>query len=147
MGFRLRGGTPKNMGQGIYWVQRYQADQKRMASAQRRADRANEKATAFNERFQRIVHNVRDYHLAHQGQQMTATPKKFEAISEKISAFEELKEWIDDNIDAAGQTHLSRLATLARSVISLCAKVRKQDVQYNGSTKILQIDKQVYRFE
>lgn len=34
MGFRLMGGRPKSMDQGIYWVQRHRDDQKRNASAQ-----------------------------------------------------------------------------------------------------------------
>lgn len=146
MGFRLRGGNPKNMGQGIYWVQRHLADQKRMAAAQRRVDRANEKAKAFNERFERIVQNFRHYHLAHKDQTMTITPKRLESLSGKIDGFEELREWINENIDTAGQTHLSRLSTLARSAISICAKIRKQDVHYDGSTKTLKIDDQFYRF-
>ena len=46
MGFRLRGGTPKNMGQGIYWVQRNLADQRAAAARQkciRKAEEADQK--------------------------------------------------------------------------------------------------------
>jgi len=47
---RFRGGSPKNMGQGQYWVRRNLDDQRRLAAAARRVDAERERAEKANAR-------------------------------------------------------------------------------------------------
>ena len=149
MGFRLRGGRPKNMGQGIYWVQRHLGDQRAAAradaAAQRRVALANQKAISFNERYHRIVDNVVSYFSANSGP-TEATPRQARALSAKIEEYNSLKTAIDQDIEAARATDLSRLATLARGIIRSCAKMRKQVCEYDAQDKLLTVDDHSFDF-
>ncbi|WP_141249506.1 hypothetical protein [Sphingobium sp. D43FB] len=146
MPFNLKGGRPKNMNQGTYWVQRQVAGQTRVEAHERRIAMANEKATAFNERYERIVQNCIGYHSRHQGEAMSGTQKQVTALTEKITEYGNLKEWIDKHIDDAKSTDLNRLATLGRAVIVSCAKARKQDVHYEASSKVLTVSGVAMKF-
>jgi hypothetical protein len=146
MPFNLKGGRPKSMKQGTYWVQRHVADQKREAARQRRIATADAKAAAFNERYSRILQNCMEYHLQHQGTQVETTQKQFERLTEKINQYNELKSWIDGHIDAAKASDLNKLATLGRAIIVICAKTRKQAVYYDASEKKLTVANTVMNF-
>ena len=107
MGFGLRGGRPKNMNQGIYWVQRHLADERRVA-------RANEKAKQFNLRFNRITQNVNSF-FDGRGQ-IEVNPKSYERINRTMELYNLAREQINSNIEDATFRDLGKLGGVDKLV-------------------------------
>jgi len=150
MGFRLRGGSPKNMRQGIYWVQRHLADtraaERRHAAAQRRVDKQNEVARKFNEKWQRISSNVSGYFTEYADLEAKVSESARDKIVDKINIYNSLRESIQNNIETASRGELSKLATAGKTCVLLCAKARGQQAAYDAGTKILVVEGVVYDF-
>ncbi|WP_252258597.1 prefoldin domain-containing protein [Erythrobacter aurantius] len=150
MGFRLRGGRPKNMGQGIYWVQRHLADsraaERRRVAEQRRVEKQNEAARKFNEKWHRISSNVTGYFTKYADVDAKASEAKRDKIVEKINEYNNLKDFIQNNIESASMGDLSKLATAGRACVLLCAKARGQKAAYDAGSKILMVEGVAYDF-
>lgn len=150
MGFRLRGGRPKNMGQGIYWVQRHLADsraaERRHAAEQRRVEKQNEAARKFNEKWHRISTNVSDYFENYAELEVKTSTSTRDKIVEKINIYNNLRQSINANVETATMGDLSKLATAGRACMLLCAKARGQMAVYDASDKTLNIEGVIYDF-
>jgi len=150
MGFRLRGGRPKNMGQGIYWVQRHLADvraaERRRLGAQRRVEAHNQKAEKFHQKWHRISANVTGYFMKYANVDAKGSASTRDKITEQIHIYNELKRSVQANIENAPMSDLSRLATAGRACMFLCAKARGQLADYNAGTKTLIIESVEYDF-
>jgi hypothetical protein len=150
MGFRLRGGSPKNMRQGIYWVQRHLADaraaERRHAAEQRRAEKRDDAARKFNEKWHRISSNVSDYFEKYADVEAKGSASTRDRIVEKINFYNNLKDSINAHIEAASMGDLSKLATAGRTCMLLCAKARGQMAAYNAGDKTLNIEGKIFDF-
>ena len=110
MPFNLRGGRPKNMGQGIYWVQRYQSDNRRRAKSELAVLR-------FNNRYNRITSEFLSIFLPYAGPGGTIEVASGSRLAKALDSYNEMKTWIDRNIDRAGNAELSKLATAAKKFL------------------------------
>lgn len=150
MGFRLRGGRPKNMGQGIYWAQRHLADsraaERRHSAEQRRVEKQNEAAKKFNEKWHRISSNISGYFTMYADLDVKTSAAKRDKIVEKINLYNELRELIQSNIQSASMGDLSKLSTAGRACVLLCAKARGQKAAYDTGTKIMIVEGVTYDF-
>ena len=150
MGFGLRGGRPKNMGQGIYWVQRHLADtratERRRVTEQRRVEKHNDAATKFNEKWKRIKNNVSNYFDASANIEAKGSLATRDKIVEKINSFNELQSYINRNIESASFRDLSKLSTSGRTCMLVWAKARGQKAAYDADCKILTIEGVAYDF-
>jgi hypothetical protein len=150
MGFRLRGGSPKNMRQGIYWVQRHlsatRAAERRHAAERRRVDKQNEVARKFNEKWHRISSNVSDYFTRYADLEAKVSESARDKIVDKINVYNRLKDSIQNNIETASMGELSKLATAGRACVLLCAKARGQKAAYDAGSKILTVEGLAYDF-
>jgi hypothetical protein len=146
MGFNLRGGRPKNMGQGNYWVQRHRDEQRRIASREIAAKKAAEKIHAFNEKWDRIYDNYMTYMKSKINQKIEATPAKFRSLQNKSIAAEELRSYINNNIDTATMRDLSKISTMYISIMKLMAKICNEKSEYISESKILIINGNSYNF-
>lgn len=150
MGFNLRGGRPKNMGQGIYWVQRNVADQKaeaRSAAAEeRRVNRLNEAATNFNEKKQRIIQNLKSYIGLNGKIEIENNPKLIETMYKKINKPNAILDAIHDDVESSSMADLSKLSKAVIDCIEFMAKHRNQKISYDKYRKVLSIDDVDYDF-
>ena len=150
MGYRLRGGRPKNMGQGIYWVQRHLADsraeERRIIAEQRRIDSKNESVRKFNEKWRRILHNHSRYYENVKGIELTISTSKFIIINKKAEIYNDISEYIGANIENATMGDLSKMATAARSNMMLLAKALGHQASYDAATKVATIEGVDYDF-
>lgn len=150
MGFRLRGGSPKNMRQGIYWVQRHLADsraaERRHAAEQRRVDKQNEVAKKFNEKWHRISSNVSGYFTNYADLEAKVSESLRDKIVDKINVYNILRGTIQNNIETASMGELSKLARAGRTCVLLCAKARGQMAAYNAGDKTLNIEGKIFDF-
>ena len=150
MGFRLRGGRPKNMGQGIYWVQRHLADahaaERRRDAEQRRVERQDEKARAFNEKYHRVTRNVSDYFSKYASVDVVTSANIRDKIVEKIDHYNKLNSSMQISIEDSTMMDVSKLATAGRSAMIACAKARGQKAVYDAASKIVFIEGISYDF-
>lgn len=150
MGFRLRGGRPKNMGQGIYWVQRHLADaraaERRRDAEQRRVERQDEKARAFNEKYHRVMRNVSDYFSKYASVDVVTSANIRDKIVEKIDHYNKLNSSMQISIEDSTMMDVSKLATAGRSAMIACAKARGQKAVYDAASKIVFIEGISYDF-
>lgn len=150
MGYRLRGGRPKNMGQGIYWVQRHltdsRAEARRIIAEQRRIESHNDAVKKFNEKWHRIVRNHSQYYENLEGIEITISTSKFDIINKKAKLYNEISEYIGANIESATMGDLSKMATAARSNMMLLAKALGHQANYDAATKVANIEGIDYDF-
>lgn len=150
MGFRLRGGTPKSMKQGIYWVQRHVADlkaaQRRREAERAREEKARETVAKLKKKLNRIIENTKLYYSRHADLPITVTEAKHDKISEAVEEYNAMKDLLSKHIDRATMRDMTKFATIAKSVITMTAKARKQAVSYDAKTKILSIDGKNYDY-
>ena len=150
MGYRLRGGRPKNMGQGIYWVQRHLADsraeERRIIAEQRRIDSKNESVRKFNEKWRRILQNHSRYYEKVIGIELTISMSKFDIINKKAEIYNDVRKYIGANIENATMGDLSKMATAARSNMMSLAKALGHEASYDAATKVATIEGVDYDF-
>lgn len=133
MPFNLRGGRPKNMGQGIYWTQRHLADTRRRASSRSAAER-------FNERFFRIdreFHRIYDVLADKKGNVPVVSGSKLDIALDEYSS---ILAYINSDPYTATQGDLSKLATRAKRILTEIAKDRGLRHEWDAKEKILTID-------
>jgi hypothetical protein len=134
MGFSLRGGRPKNMGQGIYWVQRHRDDLRRRQSA-------NDRALDFNNRYNRILQGFSDVFLAYIGPKGTIEVTANSKLHKSLSRYNEINSLIEADIDSATQGDLSKLATAAKNTLIEIAKRENWHWEWDASIKSLVLNK------
>lgn len=144
MGFRLRGGRPKNMGQGVYWTQRHLADQRATARANARIEAANASTAAFNERYSRILRNVKTYF--DDAGEITVGAADRDRIAVASDTFSALQSAIASDIEGATKTDLNKLATAAKNLISLFGKAKGEAAKWDRSTMMLVMDGRGFEF-
>lgn len=141
MTFRLRGGRPKNKGQGIYWVQRHVADQKAAArsaaTAQRQADKQKEKIDAFVGRYERLFLNVKNF-FDEQGE-IRVGEKDRDRIATAQERWEDLRQAIVDDPGSMTHADLSKFATAGKNLISVFAKAAGMHASWMPSLKQLRV--------
>ena len=133
MPFNLRGGRPKSMGQGIYWIQRHLADKRRRSTSRSSAER-------FNERFFRIdreFHRIYDVLAEENGKVTVVSGSKLDTALDEYSS---LLAYINSDPCAATQGDLSKLATRAKRILTEIAKERGLPNEWSAEHKILMID-------
>jgi hypothetical protein len=146
MGFNLRGGRPKSMNQGIYWVQRHRDDQRRIANSERAAHKNAEKISSFNEKWRRINNNYQSYMKTKASQTILTTPAKLRFLQNKVEAAAELKEMINDNIESVSMKDLSKLSTIYRDIMKKMAEACGDQVCYKSELKLLTINGKPFDF-
>lgn len=92
MAFNLRGGRPKNMSQGAYWVQRHQADGRKRESAQASAAR-------FDARYERITAQFVEVFRSFADEDGDVDVAIGSTLDAAMDDYNDLKTWIDRNID------------------------------------------------
>jgi hypothetical protein len=139
MGFRLRGGRPKQMRQGIYWVQRARDQQRVRASSYERVVR-------FNERYNRITGSFLSVYRPHSGADLKVRVANGSRLSDALDRYNELKLWIDANVEHATQSDLSKLATAAKRILIEIAKREAWNWCWEAKAKKLTINNDVLDF-
>lgn len=139
MPFNLRGGRPKNMGQGIYWVQRARDQSRRRASAFERIE-------AFNARYNRITRQLVSFMKNYGGPSGTVEVVAGSRLDQALDRYNDLKGHIDRNIDAATNGDLSKLATAAKVILVQIAKREGWQADWDVKNKRLVLKGSVYDF-
>ena len=93
----------------------------------------------FNERYGRITHNFLSVYGPYAGPDLTVSVTHGSRLSDAIDRYNELKVWIDFNIDSATHGDLSKLATAAKRILIEIAKRECWKHQWDASNKILTI--------
>lgn len=132
MPFNLRGGRPKNMRQGIYWVQRERSRSRARVCGELQALR-------FNNRYHRITSQFLSIFQPYAGRKGTIEVRIGSKIDQALDGYNDLKTWIYANIDGATKSHLSKLATAAKGVLVEIAKNEGWAFAWDTSSKALMI--------
>lgn len=134
MPFNLRGGRPKNMKQGTYWVQRHQADKARRnksVNAQLRQ----------KERYDRIFGHLGDFA---NGETFTTNEKDGAKILELKSKFDARNE--EAKSENYSRPSVSRFATSTKNLMVSLAKSVSYENYWDSNSKILYINGKEYDF-
>ena len=144
MAFNLRGGSPKSMKQGIYWVQRHLADQKRAAAQQNRVEKDRQRRIYIDEKFERIESNLTKYSLSIANDKSTinfnTTEKKKEKLEKCLEDYNSLRVYIKKNKYGIKLTAFNKLSTLARALIKVMASAKGNAYSYDSDRKIVSVN-------
>lgn len=144
MGFNLRGGRPKNMKQGIYWVQRHLADQKRVAAEERKIQKDRQRIAFIDEKFNRIKNNISTYFISIKGSDGKISIETNERNGEKLSNlfenYNSLMEYIEKDKYGLKLTAFTKLATNAKILVKFTSKLRGDKVSISDDKKILHVN-------
>ena len=103
------------MGQGIYWVQRERAAGRSRASSEMQV-------LQFNSRYNRIMEQFLSIFAPYADPDGTITVQTGSKLDTSLDRYNDLKTWIDGNIDQATNADLSKLATAAKNILVEIAK-------------------------
>lgn len=154
MPFNLRGGRPKNMKQGIFWVQRHLSNQKRTAVQRNQEIKENLRREFIDEKLNRIRNNVVKYAMSISSEKSEKSAsisflideKKAETINKNLDEFNALLEFIDGNKYTIKLTAYNKLSTLGRSVIKSLASAKGQKYEYQKDTKYVKVNGLIFDF-
>ena len=133
MAFNLRGGRPKNMHQGTYWVQRARDSSRRRVTGELQVLR-------FNNRYSRITNQFAAVFQSYAGPGGTIEVIVGSRLNLSLDRFNDLKSWIDRNIDNATNADLSKLATSAKNVLIEIAKREGWEASWDATAKQLMLN-------
>jgi len=142
MPFNLRGGSPKSMKQGIYWVQRHQADQRRRSRGSRRS--ANPQPTSLGlevsgnltERYERILSHVK---IMIDGLEVGfSNEKEADKFRSAADKYQEIRKECDAEGLSAGR--LNRLQTAAKNLIVMTLSDVDVEISWLAKERLLIID-------
>lgn len=120
------------MGQGIYWVQRERAQTRARSSSEQQAHR-------FNERYGRITRQFTSVFAPYAGETGTISVVVRSPLDSALDSYNELKAWIDANVDDAKMGDLSKLATAAKRILVEIAKREGWPYQWDAANKSLMV--------
>lgn len=144
MPFNLRGGSPKNMKQGVYWVQRHLADQKRAAAQQNRVEKEKQRQIYIDEKFERIKSNLTKYSLSIANEKseinFITTEVRKENIDNCLENYNSMRIFIEKNKGDISLTALDKISTLARALIKAMALAKGNEYSFDRTSKIVVVN-------
>lgn len=151
MPFNLRGGRPKSMKQGIYWVQRHQADLQRTATAAKRdAAQATKKAKADAKNalliatYERLFGNVKSFF--DELPEFSASRDQADAISAAQAEWEIQRASLVENPRSITMASLRKFGTAGKNLIVICAKPAGLDAKWLPASRHLRVGDQIIDF-
>lgn len=127
------------MGQGIYWVQRERSGGRSRASRELQA-------MQFNNRYNRITQQFLSIFRPYTGPSGQIDVPAGSKLDTAMDRYNDLKMFIDNNVDNATNADLSKLATAAKNILIEIGKREGWSLQWDPRERRLIVNGQALDF-